>query len=305
MRSNQALMVVQTLEITHAESGQTSSLTVTGNYQGTESAEVRVPAFKREAHSAEGVHHGWVLTTGGLALANPGSQEDLIDLQLAGEPFLETAQIVLPAGTQRSFLIGDLFPGFADQEGINRGWLTIRSQQGVPFAVTALEQETLVDFSGDLIFSGSQLPLLFEYIYFKTPDLRSFDFPVQIKGQLAIQDLWIVLSQFGFNLATPDGQPLAVYKMETPGGVKGNADAGIAVVYGRLSYSDSAIIFTQSRKVLWVSTQGEPEMEDLPEENQVRIRMGSPCYRVIILLDKLKEEIISIEHTRDPGSWCL
>jgi hypothetical protein len=302
MRSNEPVMVVQTLKITDTESGEVSSLTVTGSYEGTESAQVRIVSTK-SAYTVGGFHRGWHLGNSGLALANPTSEENRLELILEDEGDVETNQLILAPGTQRSLLIWELFPSFRGEVGnAKRALLTIRSVQNVPFAVSTLEQESRVDLSGGLLFKGDRSPLSFRYLYFKTPDHCPFDFPVEVTDQLTIQDLWFVLSQFGFNLATVDGEPLAVYKQERPKGVTGDTQAGIVVVYG----SGSAIIFIQSRKVIKLdSTGGEPEIEDLPKKSQVRIRMGSPCYREILLLDKSKEEIISIEHTRDPGSWCF
>lgn len=129
-----------------------------------------------------------------------------------------------------------------------------------------------------------------------------WDTPVEIIDELEHAELRILVSRFGFSLTTSDNRLVSAYSTNLAEGVTGNQELGIAVVH---DLDRSPIIFPASGKVVWVDAYGEPEFEEIPRTDEIRIRMGSPCHRAVIIVDRVAEEVVSIEWTRDPDAWCF
>jgi len=212
--------------------------------------------------------------------------------------------------------VHELFESFTPRDGVGvrTQTLKISSESGDPFAITVLELRVQTDLAGNITYFGrgqapvsiagvGAEPALFDGL--RTSSTRRFDFPVAVGQQLDIRDLRIVVTDFGFFLNKLTGENLGLIKANKVKRVKGDAAIGIAVIYDG---SVVPIVFVDSRKVVVAEITGEglePVITEIADKKQIRVAVGNPCYRVIILLDKEKEEIISVEITRDPGAFCL
>lgn len=302
-RSNQSVLVLEKIRVTDRESGEYSEASVAGSYSGALEATSNVKSFKCETYSGDpifddGVHNGWRVTTHGVSVANPGDEVNTLELELEGR----RAEITLGPQSQRSFLIWELFPHFTPRTCGKSEAVCILSKLSLPFAVSILRQRTWTDLDGNLKPVGGPIPLDFKgpgekhtYFYLKMPQARRFDFPVHVVDELQSSNLKIVLSRFGFNLIAAGGDSEAVFQLNRGKDINYNPNTGIAVITGGRQFP---IIFLGSHKVVTIDKDlDSARIEDLPDENQVRISHSTCYYQIVITLDKTLEEVVSIEET--------
>lgn len=320
LRSNYPLTAHQEIRLTHLESSRSDRASLVGNYVGAKLARGSVSSLKCDIFSADpifagGKTIGWYTVTSGAALANPGTKPLILKLTLGSEElndFQNAITLQLPPGSQKPFLIHEPFPFFrsANCSGLSTK-LHVKSESGEPFALTIIHQGMDIDLEGRLRVFGIRKPVNLDgpgdqhFPTLRTPETTPFNLPVRVLQQANVRDLRLTLTRFGLSVSEAGGKPLGLWKVNHGDGIKADPALGVAVVYGGFPVR---IVFTGSRKVVTAETESQadsPTIKDIPEKGQIEIRLGHRCYRLVILLDKQKEEIISVQWQREPGAFCL
>ncbi len=143
-------------------------------------------------------------------------------------------------------------------------------------------------------------------------ETERFNWPEEILAEAHLGNSDIVLTRFGFITKDSQGKtavhPLNVGPYRTQDvGIAVDEQLGVGAIWYSGNYGPMPILFKNSGRVLYVEAIGGPSsikgVTDQP--GRVEIRTGFPCFRTIVIIDTVKEEIVSVEHTRDPGAFCL
>jgi len=250
----------------------------------------------------------------GISLVNPRSTPAQLELELAGS---KTAVTLAPL-EKRALMLEEIWPSFG-LKAYTWDTLIVRSTNGIPFAVLGLVVH--LSLNAD---STPRLPEDEPWLTFRSPDpplwagdwlrlsdTERFNWPEEILAQAHLGETDVVVTRFGFirkdSQGKTDVQPLNVGSSRLQYlGITVDEQHEVGIIW----YSEATVpipILFKSGRVLYVDAiSGPSSIAALPDQpDRVEIRTGYPCFRTIIIVDTVKEEILSVEHTRDPGAFCL
>ncbi len=313
LRSNVMVSAFEEIRVID-ERGLQVRADVTTSIAAARQAELSVMTSKCPWHTGDPVFEnapqgGWVIGTYGISLVNPGNSPAEIEVELDAHK----KTLSLAPYSKQASLLEEIADSFVPANCVKGGTLTARSLNGVPFAVLGIKVKMWVDLNFGpaprvdqpwITFqSGGQTRL--------SPQER-FNWPEEILVEAQLGGTNILLTRFGFITKDSQGKtavhPLNVGPYRTQDvGIAVDGQLGVGAIWYSGNYGPMPILFKNSGRVLYVEAIGGPSsikaVADQP--GKVEIRTGHPCFRTIIIVDTVKEEIVSVESTRDEGAFCL
>jgi hypothetical protein len=303
LRSNVNISAYQEIRVVD-QRGKSYQAEVTPSTIGAGSADLTVFADRR----------GPNIATSGISLVNPHSTPAELQLELVGSK----KAVTLAPLEKRALMLEEISPSYG-LDAYTWATLTVRSTNGVSFAVLGL----VVDLSLNAD-STPRLPEDEPWLTFRSLDpplwagdwlrlsgTEPFDWPEEILAEAHLGGTDVVLTRFGFirkdTQGKTDVQPLTVASSRLLYlGITVDDQHGVGIIWYSEAYVPIPILFKSGRVLYVDAISGPSSIAAVPDQpDRVEIRTGYPCYRTIIVVDTVKEEILSVDHTRDPGAFCL
>jgi len=298
LRSNVSVSVFEKIRVVDGR-GMQASADVTSSIAAVKQAELGTVNFKSPWYSGDPIFEnapqaGWHIGTSGFSLVNPRGTPAEIELELDAHK----KTLSLGPHTKRDLMLGEI--SNSDQSGL----LKARSLNGVPFAILGMGVRSWFDLNLAPTPKVNEPWLTFQPVWTHLSSEEAFNSSEEILTEAEMGGKSIVLTRFGFirkdSQGKTDVHPLNVGSSQSEFGIAVDEAHGVAVIWG--PGTEVAILFKSGDQVLYVLSVGGPAsiaaVPDQPEK--VEIRTGYLCYRTTIIVDTVKGEIVSVEHTRLP-----